>query len=142
MNHTLETLLPLPDSPEGLGKLRILTAEADGLIRYDESYSYPRSSNGICKRIVWKRKDETIYTSDNLLPRYTTSLDAIFAAEERLECHDVTTQASSAWKKYVYDICIYLDIPAVTSLTLTPSYRCIPYILTAQEIRAAVKDAQ
>lgn len=143
MTHTLETLLPLldkdgnPINQEASDKLRVWAAELDGLTRHDESYPYPKSSNGICKRIVWKRDGEVVYTSDDDLPNYPTSLDAIYAAEKRAGLHD-SKELQNSWECFADDLFMQNkyqpDSPSGTFFALlTPAQRTVILILTLQQ---------
>ena len=155
MKHTLETLLPLLDSPEGLEKLRILTAEADGWSRKankwgqpviltpkgNELWHYDDRGNSYGPATTWNCS-----ITKARLPNYPTSLDAIFAAEERIGLHNKEIwDCQDTWFGYAEDVYHALDgdFPDPWEHAfMTPARRCIPYILTAQEIREAGKDAE
>lgn len=139
MTHTLETLLPLLDTPEGLERLRILTAEADGWT--DVAFRKHPDSNKLCN-------DEPDYlwfgvnpekTGIKKLADYTTSLDAIFAAEERLGLHNPNNGAvRQLWygnARRLLD-CSNIEKSEEFELAfLSPAQRSIAFILTAQSIK-------
>lgn len=123
--HTLETLLPLLDSPEGLEKLRILAAEADGVplhykLEGQESYN------------KWMMDGVCFFLKD--FPHYPTSLDAIFAAEERLGLHDPKNRRlRNYWENMFFDLLreiqertadftdIYFASPAIRTAVFIPT---------------------
>lgn len=128
MTHTLETLLPLLESNEGLERLRILAAEADGwILHYSAEWDSAHDE--------WSKDGEFKYP--NMLPNYTTSLDAIFAAEERLGLHDRDNKRNR-WLSFVEKM---QRLQGVTDSYramvpfLTAAQRCIPFIITAQRIK-------
>lgn len=124
MNHTPETLLALTKSPDGLEQLRIIAAYADeGWFQPESMRHYPSSK-------TWhKRGHGDKYFCGSGIPEYTTSLDAIFAAEDRLRIHDVHSRLNSEWKKHLTRVS---EITDIGFLSFTPPLRLIIFILTAQ----------
>jgi len=114
MNHTPESLLALTKSPEGLEQLRIIAAQFDGFTRS----KYMGADD-------WRQGKTWVQSP----PNYPTSLDAIFAAEDRLRIHDVHSQLNSEWKKHLTRVS---EITGIGFLSFTPPLRLIPFILTAQ----------
>jgi len=133
MNHTTESLLALTKSPEGLEQLRIIAAKFDkwwqaGQVSSDElGHHYP-----------WFRDGDPVegVSDASFLPNYPTSLDAIFAAEERLGLHDLAnTELRRQWEQYAALIVFSkngLQFKSVDLAFLPPPLRLIPFILTAQ----------
>jgi len=123
MNHTPESLLALTKSPEGLYELRYQAALADG---YFEVERRGTKIVGVNPRLL-KREH---------VPFYPTSLDAIFAAEERLGLHKLCKHDAlyQKWEEFADDlICQFTDfISAAEFAFLPPPLRLIVYILTAQ----------
>lgn len=115
MKHTPESLLALTKSPDGLEQLRIIAAEADG-------FNKCPCGKKFC---VWRNDGDGSF----ITPNYPYSLDAIFAAEDRLRIHDVHSQLNSEWKKHLTHIS---EITGIGFLSFTPPLRLIPFILTAQ----------
>lgn len=136
MKHTLETLLPLLDTPEGLEKLRILTAEADGWRFKDVEVLLGDIADTPIWETGWISDHEGYVGNGNGLPNYTTSLDAIFAAEERLGLPG-DDSIRHIWQDYTEDM-----LRTITGMYashqlafLTAAQRCILFILTAQAVR-------
>lgn len=127
MTHTIESLCALigpdgnPVSNEAGDKLRIWTAEADG-------WRHEGSVNGE----IWMWPP---YFGDSCPPPpYTTSLDAIFAAEERAGIHKLRclrgiwfVSANQILKNSLGTMKSTVDFAF-----FTPAQRCIPFILTRQ----------
>lgn len=121
--HTPESLLALTKSPEGLYELRYQAALADGYFEVERRGTKIVGVNPC----LLKREH---------VPFYTTSLDAIFAAEERLGLHDPDAFGfREVWLRFAAftireDRGQCLTTNSVSFLP--PPLRLIPFILTAQ----------
>lgn len=131
--HTPESLLALKESPEGLEQMRIIAAEFDGFKW--SAWNPVMGGNGCCyldREGIFTEEEIELprcENFDNDIPNYPTSLDAIFAAEDRLRIHDVHSQLNSEWKKHLTRVS---EITGIGFLSFTPPLRLIPFILTAQ----------
>lgn len=139
MKHTLETLPPLLDTPEGLW---VATATADNwtklqFITYHGKAiligSHPDSTEDDMNFPNNLPMDEEWLAA---VPNYTASLDAIFAAEARLGLPG-DDSIRHIWQDYTEDM-----LRTITGMYashqlafLTAAQRCISFILTAQEVR-------
>lgn len=130
--HTPESLLALTKSPEGLEQMRIIAAKLDGWYHVQsKDLKFP----SVYPEGAWRHPDRGTWLFqmdckvDGGIPRYPTSLDAIFAAEDRLRIHDVHSQLNSEWKKHLTRVS---EITGIGFLSFTPPLRLIPFILTAQ----------
>jgi hypothetical protein len=139
--HTPESLLALTKSPEGLTKLNIIgnvfagTHTVQSKFIDDGELWDVFDSDGCISQFTWLfcgiKKVSRDLQGVPLAP-LTTSLGAIFAAEERLGLHDpddITLQKEwIAFALYV-GLISNLKMPLVF---LPPPLRLIPFILTAQ----------
>lgn len=128
MNHTPESLLALKESPEGLEQLRIIAAEFDGW------ELHWKGDHGLESEWVKESNNVRSFLYESDLPNYPTSLDAIFAAEERLGLHD-KQRLKIVWLSYAKATFGYLGrcFPTYEDFAfLPPPIRLIPFILTAQ----------
>lgn len=154
--HTPESLLALTKSPEELEQLRIIAAELDGWTREankwgqiviltpdgDELWHYDSRGNSYGPATTWDSK-----ITKARVPNYPTSLDAIFAAEERLGLHSKTPdpelnyepwEIKQVWMNHVAGLLGYGCFVSLSSMDpaalafLPPLLRLIPFILTAQ----------
>lgn len=120
--HTPESLLALTKSLEGLEQLRIIAAPYDNWIKDDDGW--------------WECVPEMVGFRLNNPPNYPTSLDAIFAAEERLGLHDLAnTKLRRQWEEYAVIVAFsqnVLQFKAIDLAFIPPPLRLIPFILTAQ----------
>lgn len=58
--------------------------------RFDESYPYEPSSNGICRRIVWKdASNKVMATSDEFLPNFSGDANVILPLLEKYNIGDI-----------------------------------------------------
>lgn len=119
--HTLESLLTLTKSPEGLEQLRIIAAQFDGWT--DLKWRGVEESRSLYGKPILR-------PGGIIVPNYHTSLDAIFAAEERLGLHKQgflqnfwIEQAGRMIGKVWWENQVAF---------LTPAQRTIIFILTAQ----------
>lgn len=122
--HTPESLLALTKSPEGLEQMQEAAALYDG---FTELERYKPASG--CLTGMKNGAKE-------LVPFYPTSLDAIFAAEERFGLHDEAAfyDLCKVWASFA-DALIYrvYDVVAPHYFAfLPPPLRLIVYTLTAQ----------
>lgn len=138
MTHTIESLCALigpdgkPVSDEAGKKLRIWTAEADEWKEIKRrSRNLNINENGVCLRGTRDSGSEKTY---EFIPEYTTSLDAIFAAEERAGIHNGSLLVKHIWKYFAQAAKIAVGIfePEYTLSFLTPTLRLVPFILTQQ----------
>lgn len=138
--HTPESLLALTKSPEGLEQLRIIAAELDGedpsyQCEYHGTVPDDRVSDGM--KCPWCRS----YV-ERECPNYPTSLDTIFAAEERLGLHDRSNKnLRLKWfdlLQYTAELTLVGNVYTTPRIEVTdlvalpPCLRLIPLILTAQ----------
>lgn len=145
MNHTPESLLALTKSPEGLEKLNIIgnvfagTHTVQSKVINDGELWDVYDSEGRISQFTWLfcgiKKVSTDLQGIPLAP-FTTSLDAIFAAEERLGLHDP--------ENYEMRVFWYHQADRLSSLQSGMQLeshdvafeskidRCIAFILTAQ----------
>lgn len=140
MNHTPESLLALTKSPEGLEQLRIIAAEFDGFKW--SAWNPVMGGNGCCyldREGIFTEEEIELPRCENFdddIPNYPTSLDAIFAAEERLGLHDRNNhELLGSWYAFTKAlmIAIYGSVYHQSDITfLPPRLRLIPFILTAQ----------
>ena len=71
-----------PHTPEAINKA-VAEHVADWK-RHDESYPFPASANGICKRIVWRdTSGNAMATADELIPDFYHSADAVLPLLEK-----------------------------------------------------------
>lgn len=142
MNHTPESLLALKESPEGLEQLRIIAAQFDGWINvgwqprncFDKSTDIQLGND----KDWWRHPEEKEVCMERDLPLYPTSLDAIFAAEERLGLHDESNMELRAiWESFADAVILHCTQNAFKPEShelafLPPPLRLIPFILAAQ----------
>lgn len=139
--HTPESLLALTKSPEGLEQLWVAAAIFDKWTKL-EFLSYHK------KRILVGSHPDSLDSDKNFpnssrmdeewlapVPPFPTSLDAIFAAEERLGLHDNKNEdLRSEWRFFMRKM--FADLHRCNLSTeialLPPPIRLIPFILTAQ----------
>lgn len=143
--HTPESLLALTKSPEGLGQLRIIAAKLDGWYHVQsKDLKFP----SVYPEGAWRHPDRGTWLFqmdckvDGGIPRYPTSLDAIFAAEERLGLHDRDNKdMRKKWHNllhYVVELTLIGNVYTTPGVEvadiafLPPPLRLIPFILTAQ----------
>lgn len=137
--NTPKSLLALAESPEGQEQVRIIAGEIDGWTQI--AFRKHPESNKICN----DEPDELWFginpekTGVRKLAEYTTSLDAIFAAEKRLGLHDFNNYDMRVFWYHQADHLSQLqtgiqleshDMAFVSILD-----RCICFILTAQHYR-------
>lgn len=81
---------------------RIAIAEACGWVRKDESYPYPASSDGICKRIVWYTPDGVAQPlGDAAIPDYLNDLNAMHEAVDSVLVEAGRNGDWRGWDSYV-----------------------------------------
>lgn len=128
--QTLETLLSLLDSkgnPKDQVSFELLKGQAAIADLWDN----------ICEHGVWWESEHFPNAlSFEDLPDYPTSLDAIFAAEERLGLHDVNnTKLRCVWGLYAeefYQLTTKMFIENTGYAFISPAIRTAAFILTAQ----------
>lgn len=122
MNHTPESLLALTKSPEGLEELRIIAAHADKMRCVMDSRKYEKGITAFPAGYGSDLNDPQYRIE---VPNYPTSLDAIFAAEERLGLHDEANRKLRAF--WYVNASKYFD-----PVWADPAQRTVIFILTAQ----------
>lgn len=143
--HTLESLTALEDTPDGYEQMRIIAAGFDGMVLHPNPYG---------SKLYWHRDGEVYavtltgkdhYHGVKFLPDYPASIDAVFAAEERIGLHaPLCASNAQIFAEWNFNAVKLLricrsdaSIPFGTTdiCFLKAFYRCILFILTAQHLQ-------